>query len=174
MCSSQFCGKEGKMVSLLEGERLVAFADLASQERQMLMRARRNLERSYHPYSKAEHYVSATVLVELETGFRYHTSVNVEVRPRSGACAEDGAITITFASGHAAYARAICVIDKYGDGSPTTEVPYPCPTSRGFIAELAKVVGLKEDFPIIMSTTNFDKIVVTTIGVLLPHAFDYP
>jgi len=55
-----------------------------------------------------------------------------------------------------------------------TEVPYPCPSSRGWIAELAEASGLREDFPVILSTTNLDKIVVTTIGVLLPHAFDYP
>jgi len=70
--------------------------------------------------------------------------------------------------------RSTFVIDQNGDGSPTEEVPYPCPTSRGAIAEIAQLSGLREDFPIILSTTNFDKVVVTTIGVLLPHGFDYP
>lgn len=163
------------MVSLLEGERVVAFAELAPQEQRMLTRAKETLSLSHHPYSKSEHCVAATVWVVLPSGQnRYHASPNVEVRPRSGACAEDGAVQRTFAIGHQWFAKAICVIDQYGDESPTTEVPYPCPGSRGWIAELAIASGLLADFPIIMSTTNFDKIVVTTIGVLLPHAFDYP
>lgn len=163
------------MVSLLEGERVVAFAELAPQEQQMLTLARETLSLSHHPYSKSEHCVAATVLVFLsrrQTSF--YTSPNVEVRPRSGSCAEDGAIQMTYAHGHQQHAQAICVIDQFGDGSPTTEVPYPCPSSRGWIAELAKDSGKFGDFPVIMSTTNLDRIVVTTIGVLLPHAFDYP
>ncbi|HEY4509545.1 MAG TPA: cytidine deaminase [Candidatus Paceibacterota bacterium] len=162
------------MVSLLEGERVVEFADLAPQEQEMLRRAQRGLVRSHHPYSKSEHYVASTVLAVLLGATRYYTSPNIEVRPRGGACAEDAAILMTIASGHQAYAQAICVIDQNGDGSPTEEVPYPCPTSRGAIAEIAQLSGLREDFPIILSTTNFDKVVVTTIGVLLPHGFDYP
>jgi len=163
------------MVSLVEGERVVAFAGLAPQEQRMLKLAQQKLALSHHPYSKSEHCVAATVWVVLPNGQnRYHTSPNIEVRPRSGACAEDGAIQITFAYGHQEYAQAICVIDQFGDDSPTTEVPYPCPGSRGWIAELAKASGKLGDFPVIMSTTNLNKIVVTTIGVLLPHAFDYP
>ena len=163
------------MVSLLEGERVVAFAELALQEQRMLIRAKQKLASSHHPYSRSEHCVAATVWVVLPNGQnRYHTSPNIEVRPRGGSCAEDGAIYGTFASEHQRYAKAICVIDQFGDGSPTEGVPYPCATSRGVIAELAAALEQFEDFPIYMSTTNFDKIVVTTIGVLLPHAFDYP
>ena len=163
------------MVSLVAGERVVAFAGLAPQEQRMLRLAKRTLSLSHHPYSKSEHCVAATVLVVLPSGQnRFYTSPNVEVRPRAGSCAEDGAIQMTYAHGHQQYAQAICVIDQFGDDARTTEVPYPCPGSRGWIAELAKDSGKFGDFPMIMSTTNFDRIVVTTIGVLLPHAFDYP
>lgn len=163
------------MESLVEGERVVAFAGLAPQEQRMLIRARETLSLSHHPYSKSEHCVAATVWVVLPNGQnRYYPSPNIEVRPRSGACAEDGAIQMTYAHGHQKYAQAICVVDQYGDGSPTTEVPYPCAGSRGWIAELAGDSGRLTEFPILMSTTDFKRIVVTTIGVLLPHAFDYP
>ena len=163
------------MVSLIKGERVVAFTDLAPQEQEMLRRAQRKLALSHHPYSRSEHCVAATVWVVLPNGQnRYHTSPNIEVRPRAGTCAEDGAIFMTIANGHQTSARAICVIDENGDGSPTEAVPYPCPGSRGAIAELAQLSGLRDDFPVILSTTNFDKVVVTKIGVLLPHAFDYP
>lgn len=163
------------MVSLLEGERVVVFTDLAPQEQEMLKRAQRKLTFSHHPYSRSEHCVASTVWVLLPRGNnRYYTSPNIEVRPRAGTCAEDGAIFMTIANGHQKYAQAICVIDENGDGSPTKAVPYPCPGSRGAIAELAQLSGLRNDFPVILSTTNLDKIVVTTIGVLLPHAFDYP
>ena len=163
------------MVSLIEGERIVVFAGLALEEQRMLRRAQQTLVLSHHPYSKSEHCVAATVWVVLPNGQnRFYTSPNVEVKPRGGACAEDGAINMTYAHGHQQHAQAICVIDQFGDDSPTTEVPYPCPGSRGWIAELAKDSGKFGDFKVIMSTTNFDKIVETTIGMLLPHAFDYP
>jgi len=163
------------MVSLIEGERVVAFADLAPQVQRMLLRAKEKLALSHHPYSKSGRCVAAAVWVVLPTGQnRYHTSPNIEVRPRSGACAEDGAIQITYAQGHQQYAQAICVIDQFADGSPTERVPHPCAGSRGWIAEVAKESEKQEDFPVIMSTTNFDRVVVTTLGVLLPHPFDGP
>ena len=163
------------MVSLLDGEMVVDFADLALQEQRMLRRAKDELVGSHHPYSKSGHSVASVVWVILpDDRSRYYACTNFEVRPRSGACAEDAAIFMTHAAHRTEYAQAICVIDENGDGSPTEEVPYPCPVSRGAIAELAQLSGLREDFPVILSTTNFDKVVKTTIGILLPHAFDYP
>jgi len=168
------------MVSLIEGEKEVGLADLTTEEQRMLSRSRNKLGLSHHPYSKSEHCVAATVMVLLPSGrYEYHTSPNIEVRPRSGACGEDGAVLLTFGhvykgESHAKYALAIGVVDQYGDGSATAEVPYPCANSRGYISELAGLTDFGDDFPVFVATTNFDKIVETTIGVLLPHARDYP
>jgi len=163
------------MVSLIQGERAVAFAGLVPEEQRMLTRAKEKLQASHHPYSKSEHCVAATVWIVLPSGQnRFHTSPNIEVRPRGGACAEDGAIYKTFGAEQQLHAKAICVIDQFGDGSSTSEVPYPCAASRGAIAELAAASGLCDEFRVIVSTTDLDRIVETKIGVLLPHAFDYP
>lgn len=163
------------MVTLVKGEDSIAFADLSPRRQSGLRKAKAKLRSSHAPYSKSEHSVGATVLVVLPDGrARWYSSPNVEVKPRGGNCAEDGAVQMTFANEHAVFAKEIFVIDQCGDGSPTSEVPYPCPVSRGAIVELALASGLREDFPVIMSTTNFDKVVVTDIGTLLPHGFDFP
>jgi cytidine deaminase len=166
----------GNTVSLIQGEKVVAFTtDLTSQEQELLRLAKEQYSRSHALYGKTGHKVGAAVLVKLPDGqFIYHASANFEVKPRSGTCAEDGAVLATQQAGHAEYAQAIAIIHENGDGTPATGVPYPCPASRGWICELAGITGLREGFPVIMSTTNFERIVVTTLGVLLPHAFDYP
>jgi len=163
------------MVSLLAGENVVAFPDLAPQEREALERSDKGLDLSHHPYSGSGLCVAATVWVVLLDGTdMFYTGPNIEVRPRDGACAEDAAIIVTFAAGHAAYARAIFAISRNEDGTSTSEVPFPCPKSCGFIAELAKKAGLGNGFPVILSTTNFERIVATTLGVLLPHGEHFP
>jgi len=163
------------LIMPVASETLVVRRDLAPPIQRMLYKGKEKLVQSRSPYGKTGHRVVGVVGVVLPNGkFRFHAGVNFGVKPREGLCGEDGSIYLTFDAGHLSYARAMVVIDQNGDGSPTTKVPHPCGVSLCWIAELAGESGLGKDFPLILSTTEFDPIVVTTLGLEFPHAFDYP
>ena len=163
------------MMSLLQSERVVDFADLAPQEKHAFQLATKELPWAYHPDHEPGHNVAATVLVELTDGRRqYHTCSQFEVRPRDGVCAEEAAIILVHKAHQLPCAKAMFVIDQHGDGSPTEEVPYACGRSCGWIAELARQTTLGGDFPVILANTALTKIVRTTLRGLMAHFNEYP
>ena len=158
-------------MSLAEGERVVKFAELAPQDQQLLEYAAAELPYSYHPYGRGEGFsVGAAVLTVDGT---FHANSNHEAKIQR-TCAERSTLSKAHGAHDGNKCVAMAVIGQFGDGSPTEEVAYPCPSCRELIAEFANRSGVRGKFRLIMADTNMEKVVVTTIGVLLPHAYDYP
>jgi cytidine deaminase len=146
--------------------RLVPFEELSKEEQRLLRAARKTMKRAYNPYSGF--YVGAAVLTtrnEIVTGANFETAAYGD-----SICAERTALVRANAMGYGNRCKTIAVITK-NRNLPTTEISAPCGSCRQMIYEVAQRSGVGEDFKIILSTTRFDKIVVTTIGELLPLAF---
>lgn len=119
---------------------------------QLVKRARAARENAYAPYSRFR--VGAALLCEDGSIF---TGCNVENASFGAAlCAERGAVTSAVAAGHTKFS-ALCVAV---DGEPVT----PCGICRQVLCEFAP--GL----PILCAGT--DRVMETTLGALLPSAFD--
>ncbi len=144
----------------------VAFEGLSEKEKEMLKAARKVLERSYAPYSNF--YVGAAVLTRdgnIITGTNYESASY-----GNSICAERSALLRANNQGHGDKCVAIAVVAKNRD-SPTADITAPCGSCRQLIFEAAQRSGEGKNFKIIMATTNFEKIEVSTIGRLLPMAF---
>lgn len=167
------------MVKLFAGEQRVDLADLAPHEQEGLAKAKEEeLPFAYAPYSKEGHKVgSALVVVYEDGGYEIFTSHNSE-SPTDFRCAEQGAYAkgdhVLDATTRRIQEVVFITVDQMGDGSPTQNVPYPCAPCRGWMGEAGKRSRLFDRVKVIMATTNLDKIVVSTIGVLLPHGDDAP
>lgn len=142
----------------------VSFEELFDEEQRLLKAARKTLKKSYSPYS--DFLVGAAVLTtknEIITGTNFETAAGESI------CAERVALSRANAEGYGDRCKTIAVIAR-GRDSPTTKVTAPCGSCRQMIWEVAQRSG-DGNFKIILSTTRFDKIVVTTIDELLPLAF---
>ena len=146
--------------------RHISFEELTIEDQKLLKAARKTMERAYNPYSGF--FVGAAALTQ--KGERV-TGTNVETAAYGDSiCAERVALLKANSLGYGNQCIAVAVITKNKD-NPTTEVSAPCGSCRQMIYEFAQRSGVDQDFKIIMSTTDFDKIVVATIGDLLPMAF---
>ena len=143
----------------------VPFKELSVEDQKLLKAARKTMEKAYSPYFNF--LVGAAVLVN---GGEPITGTNFETAAGDSTCAERAALLGANTKGYGGRCRAIAIVGRNRD-SPTTEITPPCGSCRQMIYEVAQRSGVDENFKIIMSTTNFDKIVVTTIGELLPLAF---
>lgn len=144
----------------------VLFEQLPEEEQKLIRAARKALKRAYNPYSKFA--VGAALLT---TRGEIVTGTNFEVAAYSNAiCAERTAIVRANVMGLGNICKEIAVVAKNYD-SPTTEVTSPCGSCRQMIYELAQRSGIDKNFQVIMATTKFDKVIVATIGELLPLAF---
>lgn len=143
----------------------VPFEGLPEEDQKLLKAARKTMKKAYSPYFNF--LVGAAVLT---TRGEIATGTNFETAAGDSTCAERTALLKANAQGYGARCKTIAVIARSRD-SPTTEVSAPCGRCRQMIYEVAQRSGVDEDFRIILSTTRFDKIVVTTIGELLPLPF---
>ena len=165
-------------LELCPGETMVSYADLAPRERETADLTKANLVKSYHPFSKSGHFVSAGVLVERPDGtYQIFVAANNEVGPTLFSCAEQGVIREV--SNHIQEEElgnisCMILVDQDGSGRATNKPPFPCPTCRGWIAGLAKRASWGEHLPIYVFRTDLEVGVKTTIGVLLPHMMDFP
>lgn len=144
----------------------INFKDLAEEDQKLLKAAKRVLERTYSPYSGSQ--VGAAVLTKEG---KMIAGTNYEVAAfGSSICAERAALLRANAQGHGDECVAIAIVTRNKD-SPTTEISASCGECRQMIFEAAQRSGVGRKFRIIMATTNFDKVVVSNIGQLLPLAF---
>jgi cytidine deaminase len=154
------------MTACPNGIELVAYDALNSSHQQLLRAAREALELAYNPYSRF--FVGASVLTnagEIVTGSNVE---NAAYGP--SICAERCALMRANAQGLGDQLVAIAVVARRGD-FPTTSATAPCGTCRQVIFEFASRSHVEEEFRIILASTNFEKVIVTTIGKLLPLAF---
>ena len=152
------------MVIRLIGDQ-VSFKELSREYQKLLKAARKAFKKAYSPYFNF--LVGAAVLT---TRDEIATGTNFETAAGDSTCAERAALLKANSQGYGDRCRAIAVITRNRD-SPTTEISAPCGRCRQMIYEVAQRSGIDADFKIIMSTTRFDKIVIATIGELLPLPF---
>lgn len=146
--------------------KMIDFEDFSKEDQKLLKAARRALKRTYSPYSGFQ--VGATVLTKYG---KMVTGTNFEVAAYGGSiCAERSALLRANAQGYGDECVAIAIVTRNKD-SPTTEISAPCGECRQMIFEAAQRLDARRKFRIIMATTNFDKVIVYTIGQLLPLAF---
>lgn len=143
----------------------VPFEELLEEDRKLLKAARRTMKKAYSPYFNF--LVGAAVLT---TRDEIATGTNFETAAGDSTCAERTALLRANSQGYGDRCKTIAVITRNKD-SPTTEISAPCGRCRQMIYEVAQRSGMDVDFKVIMSTTRFDKIVIATIGELLPLPF---
>ncbi len=142
------------------------FSELKPEYQKLLNAASEQLNKSYAPYSKF--HVGSAVLAKDGT---IVAASNVEnAAYGSCICAERSALVSANAQGKRdIVAIAITAIAHEADGraKPVPEPVAPCGACRQMIYEFAT----DNDIEVIMSNTAKDKIIIKTIGELLPMAF---
>lgn len=145
--------------------RETTFDDLTSEQQALLLRAEVVREQAYCPAS--HFYVGAAVRTLAGS---IYVGANVENASYGLAiCAEPSAIVAASAAGER-HITHVAVIAR-GEHAGTTEPTCPCGRCRQFILEFAHLYG--GDIEVICSNTAKDKILVATIGELLPHGFSF-
>lgn len=146
--------------------RTVKFERLPAEDRELLIAAQQKLDAPYNPYSGFS--VAASVRT---SGGDVIAGTNIENAAYStGICAERSTLSTAHNLGFGDQCVAIAVVARSG-GQPTTKVTAPCGECRQAIVEYAHRSGVREGFRVLMATTNLDKVVIATIGDLLPLAF---
>jgi len=141
----------------------VKYEDLEEMQRKVLDEAEKVMNTAYNPYSNF--YVGAALLSQ---DGQIITGSNVENAAYGSAiCAERAAILRANAMGIRTFDK-IAIIAR-GKDFDTTEVTAPCGSCRQMLYESAQIS--ERNLQIIIATTKKDKVVVTTIGELLPLAF---
>lgn len=141
----------------------VAYRDLTSIQARALEEAEEVLENAYNPYS---HFYVGACLIALND--RLITGTNFEnAAYGSTICAERAAILRANAIGIRRF-RGIAIIAR-GDNFDTTEITGPCGSCRQVLYEASQISN--HDLEVVLSTTQKDKVVITTIRELLPLAF---
>ena len=151
-----------------QAEVIVPFDDLAQQDKEMLTRARDEHKWVYNPHGRKQFFVGASVLTK--EGKIYGGS-NCEIAALSlSMCAERTTLFTAHNEHDGDKVIGITIVTRNFD-SPTTEISYPCAMCLGVIAEFALRSGVNRNFGILTANTNFDKIVRTALGHLLPYAY---
>lgn len=146
--------------------REVLFDELDLVKQRLLRAAKRAFRKAYNPYSRFS--VGAALL---SRDGKMITAANVEnAAYPSGICAEGCALARANAEGQGGSCIAIAVV-ALNNKSFTEDVTAPCGECRQRIFEAACRSGVFEQLEVILATTDFSKVVVTTIGDLLPLAF---
>ena len=149
-----------------DGVKPMAFDALCQSDQRLLIAAKEALELAYNPYSGF--FVGAAVLT---SEGQVITGSNVENAAYGPSiCAERSALMRANAEGLGSTCVAVAVVARNGD-SPTKAVTAPCGVCRQVIYEFSNRSAVNEEFKIILATTNFEELVVTNIGKLLPLAF---
>ena len=144
----------------------VAFDSLSLSNQHLLDAAEEALELAYNPYSGF--FVGAAVLTSEGQVITGSNVENVAYGPTI--CAERSALMRANAEGHGDKCDSVAIVARNGE-IPTTVVTAPCGVCRQVIYEFANRSTVYEEFKIILATTNFEEVIVTTIGKLLPLAF---
>lgn len=142
---------------------LIKYIELSELERSALDEAEKVLENSYEPIFNFR--VGACLISangELISGTNYANTAY-----GSSLCAEQAAVLCANSMGIKKF-ESIAIIARDGD-KPTSEVTAPCGNCRQILYEISELSG--NDLKIILSTTQKDKIVITSIRELLPLAF---
>ncbi len=143
--------------------RQVIYEHLTPLQRAALHEASKALEKSYSPYSRF--CVGACLFSsdgKMVSGANFENSAY-----GSTICAERSAVVRANAMGLRHF-KGIAVIAR-GKKFRTTEITGPCGSCRQVLYELSEISG--RDLEVILSTSDMEKIVITTIRELLPLAF---
>ena len=141
----------------------IKYDDLFSVEKELLSEAERAMEGAYNPYSNF--FVGAAVLTKEG---KIISGSNVEnCAYGSVICAERAAILRANAMGYRIF-DSIAIIAR-GLDFDTKEITGPCGSCRQVIFEFSQIAD--KDIKVILSTTNKDKIVISSINELLPLGF---
>ncbi len=141
----------------------VSFGDLDEVQKKLIVEAENVMTNAYNPYSNF--YVGAALL-------------SLDGRIISGTNVENAAYGSTICAERAAIVKANSVrirtfeklaIIARGATFNTTEVTAPCGSCRQMLFESSQVS--ERDLEVILSTTQKDKIIITTISELLPLGF---
>jgi cytidine deaminase len=140
----------------------IAFIDLDKKDQELLERALKAMQNSYSPYFKF--MVGAALLTEAG---EIYSATNVENAAGASICAERSAVLKAVSEGHKNF-KAIAIVGK-GHEFETEDIVAPCGPCRQFIYEFADLNN--RDIKVIMSNSTKTKIVISSIGELLPLAF---
>lgn len=141
----------------------IQYKDLGEIEQKALDEAEKVLEFAYEPIF--HFYVGACLISEndeLVSGTNFANTAY-----GSSICAERAAVLRANSMGIKKF-KGIAIIAKHGN-KPTDEVTAPCGDCRQFLNEVSDLSGT--DLKVVLSTTNRDKVIVTSIKELLPLAF---
>lgn len=155
-----------QMTSYPDGVNLVAFDVLSPSDKRLLVAARKALELAYNRYS--HFFVGAAVLTKNRKVITGSNVENAAYGPTI--CAERSALVRANAEGLGDTCLAVAIVARDGN-LPTEAVTDPFGPCRQVIYEFSNRSKVNEEFKIILATTNFEEVVVTTIGKLLPLAF---
>lgn len=140
-----------------------SFNELDEKQQRVLTAAEQAMNTAYSPYS---HFCVGAALLSQDG--QIITGSNVEnAAYGSTICAERSALVRANAKGIRIFEK-IAVIAK-GEDFNTSEVTGPCGSCRQMLFEAAQIS--ETDMEVIMSTTQKDKIVVSSMSELLPLAF---
>lgn len=141
----------------------IKYETLNQMQKTLLNEAAKAMETAYNPYS--HFYVGAALLSQ---DGQIITGSNVEnAAYGSTICAERAALVRANAMGIRTFGK-VAIIAR-GEAFDVTEVTAPCGSCRQMLYEAAQIS--EADLEVIMATTQKDKIVLATIGELLPLAF---
>lgn len=156
----------GNGAAKTRGFSAIRFERLPAEDQELLKAAQGRLGDPHNPYS----HFSVAAAVRTRSG-KIITGTNVENAAYSAAtCAERTTLLTAHNEGSGADCISIAIVARAKEG-PTTKVTGPCGECRQVIMEAAHRSGVKNDFRVLLATTNLDKVVVTSIGFLLPLAF---
>lgn len=148
-------------------DRPVTFAQLDQEDKLLLTEAAKALDNAYPPYSGF--HVGSAILTR---GGTVVTGANVENSAYGESiCAERCALMRANAQGFGDLCVAIAVVARKGKDESTKHITAPCGACRQVIYEFACRSCVVESFRVILATTDFDQILISTIGTLLPLAF---
>ncbi len=141
---------------------IVTFDALSSDQQELLLRAEAVLPYSYSPYSHFRAGAAVMTSKGIFTGVNMENAVfDLTVH------AEPSALSSANTAG-TRDVRMIAVIGK-GDVHPARDPITPCGICRQILFEASQIAGV--DIQVIASNTAKDKILLTTVSALLPHAF---
>lgn len=141
----------------------VTYRELSDIQRRALDEAQHALEQAYNPYS---HFFVGACLYS-SSGQCVSGSNFENAAYGSTICAERSAVLRANAMGIRQF-RGIAIIAR-GEHFETTEITGPCGSCRQVLYEVSQISRC--DLAVVLSTSQKDKIVVTTISELLPLAF---
>jgi cytidine deaminase len=136
---------------------------LEKEQKELLDHATRAMETAYNPYS----WFFVWSVIKTKSGDIISGSNVENAAYGSCICAERAAILRANAMGHREF-FCIAINAKWIDFD-TQEVTAPCGNCRQMIFESSQIC--EQDIQIILSTTNKETIVITSINELLPLAF---